>query len=107
MTASPLILDPLRGETSLWRVAWLYRLVGGAVLQIAALLLTKAGASVQVVLFGCLAYGTYVSFATYRCAWNCPWPTLGRLVRLCSLISLLIVPFAVYLIANGGITLRY
>jgi hypothetical protein len=89
----------------LWRVAWLYSFVGGAVLQIIALLLVKAGGSVQVISLACLAYGSYATFAAYRCAGNCPWPTFGRLVRFCALISLLFVPFAAYLIIAGDVTM--
>jgi hypothetical protein len=105
MTAAQFILEPLRGVTTLWRVAWLYSFVGGAVLQIIALLVVKVGGSVQVISLACLAYGSYVTFATYRCAGNCPWPTLGRLVRFFALISLLFVPFAIYLIIAGDISL--
>jgi len=97
-------LDPLRGETTLWKVAWLYSFVGGGILQIVALLMVKAGASIQVTALVCLGYGSYVTVAVYRCAGNCPWPFFGRLVRLCALISLLIVPFAAYLILTGAVT---
>jgi RsiW-degrading membrane proteinase PrsW (M82 family) len=105
MTASQFILDPLHGATSLWRVAWLYSFVGGAVLQIIVFLLVKAGGSVQAISLACLGYGAYVTFAAYRCDGNCPWPTLARLVRFCALISLLVVLFAAYLILTGAITL--
>src|ERR1700688_3622821 len=97
MSASQFITDPLNGKTTLWRVAWLYSFIGGAVLQIAAVSIVEAGASRELVLLAGLVYGTFVTFAAYRCAVNCPWPILARLVRLCSLFSLLVVvPFAVY-----------
>jgi hypothetical protein len=105
MTTSQFILDPLRGVTRLWKVAWLYSLVGGAVLQIASLSFVKAGGSVVVISLVCLAYGTYVTFGFYRCAGNCPWPTFGRLVRFCSLISLIAVPFFAYLILADNVSL--
>src|SRR5260370_4689230 len=104
MTAVKVILEPLRGATTLWRVAWLYSFMGGAVLQILAILVVKAGASVQMVALACLTYGSYVTFAAYRCARNCPWPSLGRLVRFAALISLLLVPFVAFRIVAGGVT---
>jgi hypothetical protein len=101
VTASQFFLDPLLGVTTLWKVAWLYSFVGGAVLQIIAIFVIKADASIEVTSLVCVAYGSYVTLALYRCASNCPWPFLGRLVRLCALISLIIVvPFAAYLILN-------
>jgi hypothetical protein len=105
MIASKFILDPLRGVTKLWKVAWFYSLVGGAVLQIVSLLFVKAGGSVVVVSLVCLAYVTYVTFGFYRCAGNCPWPTIGRLVRFCSLTSLIAVLFLAYLILADGLSL--
>jgi hypothetical protein len=104
MTVSQFVTDPLRGATTLWRVAWLYSFVGGAVLEVIALFLVKAGTPTQVVAFIGLGYGTYVTFAAYRCAGNCPWPTFSRLIRLCTLVSLAGVPFFAYLILTDAVT---
>jgi hypothetical protein len=100
MIASQFIMDPLRGATTLWRVVWLYSLVGGAVLQIVALVFAGEGGSAKAIALVGLAYGSYGTFAAYRCAGNNPWPSLGRLVRLCALISLCLVPLVAYLILN-------
>jgi hypothetical protein len=106
MPAIQFIADPLNGKVTLWRVVWLYSFVGGAVIQIAAFLLVEAGVPIRVVALVCLAYGAFVTFAVYRCARNCPWPTFGRLVRFCALLSLLLAPIAAYLIASGSVTLK-
>jgi hypothetical protein len=74
MIASQFIMDPLRGATTLWRVVWLYSLVGGAVLQIVALVFAGEGGSAKAIALVGLAYGSYVTFAAYRCAGNNPWP---------------------------------
>jgi hypothetical protein len=103
MTASQLIMDPLRGATTLWRVVWLYSFVGGATLQVVALIFVGEGGSAQAMALVALAYGSYVTFAAYRCAGNCPWPSLARLIRLCALISLLMVPQLAYLVLSGKI----
>ena len=104
MTALDFALNPLRGLTPLWKVALLYSIVGGAVGQVVAIIVapTSDGGR-RALALAALAYGTYVTVATYRCAMNCPWPILGRIVRLCAALSLLIVPFMVYLIFSGGV----
>jgi hypothetical protein len=103
VTASQFFLDPLRGKTTLWRVCWLYSIVGGAILQ--ALAWAVAGRSVAAArtfaLFA-LAYSIYVTISIYRCAGNCPWPTFGRVVRLCALVGLLVTPYMGYLLFNGA-----
>jgi hypothetical protein len=103
MAALDFALNPLRGSTPLWKIALLYSIVGGAVFQVIAMIVAPApGGGRQVLALAALAYGTYVTVATYRCALNCPWPTLGRFVRLCAALSLLVVPFVAYLIFSGG-----
>ena len=106
MAALDFALNPVRGLTPLWKVALLYSIVGGALFQVVVLVTapTSDGGRRALALVA-LAYGTYVTVATYRCAMNCPWPTFGRLVRLCAALSLLLVPFMAYLILRGGVVL--
>ena len=96
--------DPVRGATSLWKVVWLYSVVGGAVLSLIGLALLPLGADVALVFsLICLCYGAYVTVATFQCALNCPWPPLGRLLRACCFLSLLAIPYFTYLILVGGL----
>ncbi len=103
MAALDFALNPVRGLTPLWKIALLYGILGGAVFQVIALIVapTSEGGS-RVFALLALAYGTYVTVATYRCAMNCPWPTFGRLVRAGAAVSLVLVPMAAYLIFSGA-----
>ena len=106
MTPAQICLDPLRGTTPLWKVAILYSVVGGGVLELVGLLIAPVGPiATRAFALVALAYGAYVTLASYRCAGNCPWPQLSRLVRLCCLVSLIAVPFIAYLILTGGVAL--
>jgi len=104
MSVLDLALNPIRGVTPLWKVAVLYSMVGGAIIAVAAMIIaptTLSGA--RAVAFVGLLYGTYVVIAAYRCATNCPWPVLARLIRLCAVVSLMLVPFAAYELLFGEI----
>jgi len=104
MMLSRLVLDPLQGKTPLWQVAILYSAIGGGVLAVIGSFVARLGDTpMRIFMIAGLAYSTYVVIAVYRCADNCPWPALGRLVRLSAAISLLLIPIAVYLTLSGTI----
>jgi hypothetical protein len=106
MAALDFALNPARGVTPLWKVALLYSIVGGAALGTAAAVVapTSDGGKRTLALVA-LAYGTYVTVAAYRCAPNCPWPAVSRLVRLCAALSLFAAPVILYLIIIGKVAI--
>ena len=92
------LADPIKGKTSLWRVVWLYSLVGGVVVTVLEAAIFPGGeASVKLLALLDLIYSTYVTIATYRCAGNGTSPAVGRIARICAVISLVLLPFAIYL----------
>ena len=97
------IRDPLQGKISLSKVAWLYG-IGGSLL-VSALGLLLPGSEVarrSYVVFG-LMFSVYVTVATYQCAPNCRSRALARLVRICAVVSLPLLPVLAYLDFTGAL----
>ena len=101
-----IIVDPIRGVTPLWKVAVLYSIVGGGILSIAAQIAAPMNPAVLRT-FGlvALAYGAYVALAVFRCAGNCGSRELALFIRIAAALSLLMVPFLVYFVVTGRVTL--
>ena len=99
------LADPIKGKTSLWRVVWLYSLVGGVVVTVLEAAVFPGGeASVKLLAVLDLIYSTYVTIATYRCAGNGTSPAVARIARICAVISLILMPFATYLMLTESLT---
>jgi len=95
--------DPLQGKTSLSKVIWLYGL-GGSLL-VSALGLFVPGSEVarrSYVVFG-LVFSVYVTVATYQCAGNCRSKAFARFVRICAVLSLVLLPVMAYLDFTGAL----
>jgi hypothetical protein len=99
------IRDPLQGKTSLSKVIWLYGF-GGSLLVSALGLLAPGGEVARriYVVFG-LVFSIYVTVATYQCAPNCRSKPLVWLVRICAVLSLLLLPAFAYLDFTGALDL--
>lgn len=99
------IKEPLQGRTSLSKVIWIYGL-GGSLAVSALGLLLPAGEVARrgYVIFG-LIYSVYVTVATYQCAVNCKSKGLARLVRICAVLSLVLLPLFAYLDFTGAFDL--
>lgn len=100
------IMDPLRGKTSLGRVFWIYGVLGSVVVSALGLFIDSGNelASRLYIVFG-LLFSVYVTVATYQCAGNCRSAGLARLVRISAIISLVILPVFAYLEFTGAIDL--
>lgn len=96
------LLDPLRGRTRLWKVAWLYGF-GGSVLYgaIATPFMSGSEATTRFWTLAGVVLGVYQSAALWQCAYNGRSRFVGHLVRAAVVVSLLLVPlFAYWAIAN-------
>ncbi len=99
------IRDPLRGKTSLSKVIWLYGLGGSLIVSALGLLLPGGEAARRsYVVFG-LVFSVYVTVATYQCAGNCRSTTLAWFVRICAVLSLVLLPVFAYLDFTGALDL--
>jgi hypothetical protein len=105
MTWESLLKEPLQGKSTLSRVFWLYGVLGSVLYSALELFLNPGNQAVmRAYVIGGLIFSLYVTVATYRCAKNCRSAFLGRWVRLCALISLLLFPVIVYLSLSGALT---
>ncbi len=99
------IRDPLQGKTSLSKVIWLYGLGGSLIVSALGLLLPDSEAARRsYVVFG-LVFSIYVTVATYQCAGNCRSIALARFVRICAVLSLVLLPVFAYLDFTGALDL--
>jgi hypothetical protein len=99
------IRDPLQGKVSLSKVIWLYGLGGSLIVSALGLLLpTSEVARRSYVVFG-LVFSVYVTIATYQCARNCQSKTLAWFVRICAVLSLVLLPVFAYLDFTGALEL--
>ena len=103
MTITEFLQEPLQGKTSLSRVIWLYGVVGSLLFGALELFLNPENQFVMRVytILG-LFFGIYVTVATYRCAKNSKSHSLARLVRVCAVISLVLLPVLTYLELTGA-----
>ncbi len=99
------LTSPLRGTTSLWRLTWLYGLVAGSMLDVVGgMIAGPSDAAQRLMLLVGLAYASYLTIATYRCAANSRWPALAPMIRAAAAISLLLAPFIAYVVLTLDLT---
>jgi hypothetical protein len=106
MTVTEFLQEPLQGQTSLSRVVWLYGIVGSLLFGAVELFLNPENQfAMRVYTILGLFFGTYITIATYRCAKNCKSPSLARFVRVCAVISLVLLPVLTYFDLTGQLTM--
>ncbi|MGO9039244.1 MAG: hypothetical protein ACLPX1_12630 [Steroidobacteraceae bacterium] len=99
------IRDPLLGRISLSKVVWLYGLGGSLIVSVLGLLLPGGEvARRSYAVFG-LIFSVYVTVATYQCAGNCRSKSLAWFVRVCAVLSLVLLPVFAYLDFTGALDL--
>jgi hypothetical protein len=103
MTVAEFLREPLQGQTSLSRVIWLYGVVGSLLFGSVEFFLNPENQFVMRVytILG-LFFGIYVTIATYRCAKNSKSLNLARFVRVCAVISLVLLPVLTYFELTGA-----
>jgi hypothetical protein len=100
------LLDPLEGRTSIGKVVWLYGILGSFAYSLLGLLFDVADErSMHIYTIGGLLFSLYVTIATYQCAGNCKTAFGRRLVRICAVLTLLLLPVVTYLEWNGAFDL--
>lgn len=94
-----------KGEEKLWKVYWLYGVVGSILIQLlfgvlgmVLPLFAKLG------MVGYLAYCVWLLVSQWRCAWNCSWKGWGYIVR--GIIVLVPVGILIGGLTKGGELLR-
>jgi hypothetical protein len=106
MTITEFLQQPLQGKTSLAKVVWLYGVVGSLLFGAIELFLNAENQFLMRVytILG-LFFGLYITVATYRCAKNSKSLFLARLVRICAVITLVLLPVLTYFELTGALTL--
>jgi hypothetical protein len=100
------IQAPLRGQTSLSKVFWLYGIAGSACYSAIGLLFDAGNEiAMRIYVIGGLIFTVYVTLATYQCAGNSRSVALARFVRILAVISLLLLPLFAYLGFSGALDL--
>jgi len=99
------IRDPLQGKTSLSKVIWLYGAGGSLLVSALGLLLPGNEFARRGYVVGGLVFSVYVTLATYQCARNCRSKALARFVRICAVLSLVLLPVMAYLDFTGALDL--
>ena len=96
---SQVLFAPLLGRTPLWKVFWIYGFALNCAVSLASRLFEPMG---QVALFSfimiALIVGAYQLLALWRCAYNSRWRSLGSIVRACVAVSVLSLPFLIYIL---------
>jgi hypothetical protein len=74
-----------RGQGPLWKVYWLYGVLGSNVLAVILLILMQrgglAGGWLQLVLVALVAYTVWIVISVWRCAFNVENPVYGHMAR--------------------------
>jgi hypothetical protein len=74
-----------RGHGPLWKVYWLYGVLGSTALTLILLFLLRGGAAdrvwFQLVLLLLAAYTVWIVVSVWRCAFNVKNPTYGHMAR--------------------------
>jgi hypothetical protein len=104
---SRVIIDPLRGNTLLWKVYWIYGTVIAVTCNLLLLAIPPDTVAVRVYMLACLVVATYWAVSIWRCALNCQSRALGYFVRAAAAVSLLVVPVAAYVILTGDLSGRH
>lgn len=91
-----------RGEEKLWKVFWLYGVVGGIVLQTLITVLAGVGGMFLAIpgLILMLAFAVWNIVSVWRCAWNAKAKVWGYIVRVLCVLSGL--SYVSTLLAVGG-----
>jgi hypothetical protein len=101
-----LLIDPLKGRTSIGKVIWVYGVLGSLAYSLLGLLFDAADeSSMRIYTIGGLLFSLYVTVATYQCARNCKTAFGRGLVRVCAVLTLLLLPLLAYLELNGALGL--
>jgi hypothetical protein len=96
---SEVLLDPLRGRTRLWKVFWLYGFVANGCYSVMVVpFLPGSTFTIRVIVLGGLIMGLYQAAALWQCAYNSRSRSLGRLVRTAVAVSLMPVPWFIYVL---------
>ncbi len=100
------LLDPLEGRTSIGKVIWLYGILGSIAYSLLGLLVDAADERwMRIYTLGGMLYSLYVTIATYQCARSCKTVSGRRLVRVCAVLTLLLLPVVTYLELSGALDL--
>jgi hypothetical protein len=106
LSVSSFLKEPLQGKTSLSKVIWLYYVVGSLLFGSIELFLNPENQFVMRVytILG-LFFGVYVTVALYVCAKNSRSLLTARVVRVCAVITLALMPVLTYFELTGALTL--
>jgi hypothetical protein len=100
------LAEPLEGRTSIGKVVWVYGVLGSLAYGALGLLFDAADErAMHLYTIGGLALSVYVTVATYQCARNCKTTFGCRVMRVCAVLTLLLLPVATYLEWNGALDL--
>ena len=99
-----------RGDGPLWKVYWLYGVLGSNVLALILLLLMQEGAIAsgwfQLVLLLLAVYTVWIVVSVWRCAFNVENPMYGHMARALTvawaLNALLVLGFLELRVLGGG-----
>lgn len=104
MNLRRILLDPLQGRTPIGRVIWVYGLLGSLAYSLLGVVSTGRVWARLYTIGGAL-YTFYVTVATYQCARNCKTVFGRRVVRVCAMLTLLLLPLFTYLEWSGALEL--
>ena len=99
-----------RGDGPLWKVYWLYGVLGSNVLALILLLLMQEGAIAsgwfQLVLLLLAVYTVWIVVSVWRCAFNVENPMYGHMARALTVAwainALLVLGFLELRVLGGG-----
>ena len=102
--------DYWRGDGPLWKVYWLYGVLGSNVLALILLLLMQEGAIAsgwfQLVLLLLAVYTVWIVVSVWRCAFNVENPMYGHMARgltvAWAINALLVLGFLELRVLGGG-----
>ena len=100
------LTDPIEGRTSVGKIVWVYGVLGSLLYSCLGLWFDPGNERLMhLYTLGGLAFSLYVTIATYQCARNCKTAFGRRLLRLCAVLTLLLLPLATYLEWSGALDL--
>ena len=100
------LAEPLEGRTSIGKVVWVYGVLGSLAYGALGLVFDAADErAMHLYTIGGLALSVYVTVATYQCARNRKTTFGRRVMRVCAVLTLLLLPVATYLEWNGALDL--
>lgn len=81
---------------------WLYGIGGSLIVSALGLFLPEGEFARRSYVVFDLLFGLYVTVASYQCAGNCRSRCLARVVRVCAVLSLVLLPVLAYLDFTGA-----